>query len=691
MAIYGGCGDCSFIAVRNIQVNGQRPALGYLGNGVGLLEMGGTVNGQIIDNCHIYEPRGWTALHGIEGTNLACQNMTISNNQVGPSGNSPNTGLQFRGKRDTTVFAPGQWADGISLACKESEVYGNVVTDATDGGIVIFQAPGSHIHDNTIIASTRVLLGGINAVDWGPFGGGYTGTVVERNTIIAQSTMIKIGMALGGMSWGSYNVSTARTFDGLFQDNTFTSGPSGYFGYAISVAGHDRATVLNNDATTANFGGGPSIACIPIPLVPTSQAFVYDEYTTSDHLLQSNFVNKPLVFLICQQPGSILSTGPRIHPPGRIKRIHPPRRTSLLGPRRPRAGRGGFRRKPVLSGCGFIDDNQLLNRPLLIKLGPLELIVACELCGLVQCATLLGLACLCHIARIELRASIELRTGVELLAATLILLDPPSELLSPRQLFHHRARTPSRILYLHHSCLKHEFTSIDHSPLELPPRKLLAPPCQFFYPSLFLRFFLVYETLLLGHFLLPFLGSPLRVDFCRSGGSSSFRHRHPIFDQGLLPPQVLELVSFEVLLREPVSVHPRRGCGFPLESNFHSTCLCTLFGLCLRGKDVHSPGTKRPVYKASSSTKSAAVATAAPKTGIAAIVQAVSLALAAAVDSQTKTVAVVTNPKNIVQLDRVQLNRVSKTVSTAHSRVTPSIPVMMNPFALAAQQNAITA
>lgn len=68
--------------------------------------------------------------------------------------------------------------------------------------IVIFQAPGSLITGNTIIAQTRVLLGGINAVDFEPYGGGFTGTVVEKNTIIADTTMIKIGISLGGMSWG---------------------------------------------------------------------------------------------------------------------------------------------------------------------------------------------------------------------------------------------------------------------------------------------------------------------------------------------------------------------------------------------------------------------------------------------------------------------------------------------------------
>lgn len=87
----------------------------------------------------------------------------------------------------------------------------------------------------SIIAKTRHLLGGINAVDFGPFNGPYTGTVVTGNTIISESTFIKTGIAIGGMVWGSDNRTAGYTSLGTFNDNTFSSGPTGYFGYAMSV------------------------------------------------------------------------------------------------------------------------------------------------------------------------------------------------------------------------------------------------------------------------------------------------------------------------------------------------------------------------------------------------------------------------------------------------------------------------
>lgn len=82
-----------------------------------------------------------------EGYKDSCSNQFITNNEIGPCGTSPNTAKQFRvvmtqlrefmatpkrllRKRQTQ--APGQWADGISLACRNSTVTGNTITGATE-------------------------------------------------------------------------------------------------------------------------------------------------------------------------------------------------------------------------------------------------------------------------------------------------------------------------------------------------------------------------------------------------------------------------------------------------------------------------------------------------------------------------------------------------------------------------------
>ncbi|BGP24006.1 hypothetical protein Rt10032_c05g2284 [Rhodotorula toruloides] len=304
-AIWSQCAGCDNVSVQNVQVYGARDTMGY-NSGIALLEMGGSNSGQTIQNCHIWEPRGWSALHGIEGDNLSCRGMKIVNNQVGPSGNPPNNGAQF--KRDT-VIPPGQWADGISLACAGSTVSGNVITDATDGNIVVFGAPGSTISGNTINIVSRQALGGINAVDWAPWSGSFDGTVVENNVINTQGAMLKTGIALGSMTWGSDNRTAARTSLGTFRNNVLKSSGTGYFGYAISVAGHNNATVYGNDASAAQFGGSVSGWCIPSVPPPSPRAFVYDHETTPGSMLQNNFQDFQLVFDICNDPDAILGTG----------------------------------------------------------------------------------------------------------------------------------------------------------------------------------------------------------------------------------------------------------------------------------------------------------------------------------------------------------------------------------------------
>ena len=96
--------------------------------------MGGeNVTNQLIEYVHSYDPRGWSCLHVTEGSDN-CRNSTVQYNDIGPCG--------------TDTFQ--QWADGISMACRESVVRHNMIHGATDGGIVLFGAPGTQVYNNTI-------------------------------------------------------------------------------------------------------------------------------------------------------------------------------------------------------------------------------------------------------------------------------------------------------------------------------------------------------------------------------------------------------------------------------------------------------------------------------------------------------------------------------------------------------------
>lgn len=309
-AIYTARDWADHLAVRNIQIDGGRERLGIApqNTGLALIEAGGNTAGQIFDQIHAYEPRGWSVLHGVEGWENWCHNMVVTNNQIGPSGHAPSGVSQFR--RDTGTYPGGQWADGISMACKASTIQSNVVTDATDGAIVIFGSPGTQVISNTIVAVSRQLMGGINMVDWGPFAGSYLGVVVANNTLNAKSQFIKVGIPIGGMIWGTDNRTTSRGGYGTVTGNTFISGTKGYFGYTIGIAGHENVTVTENRAVRANYGSITSAACFEwLFHLPTPQAFTLDPTNTPGGIFQDRFTLATLALLICRGPGPILTRG----------------------------------------------------------------------------------------------------------------------------------------------------------------------------------------------------------------------------------------------------------------------------------------------------------------------------------------------------------------------------------------------
>jgi parallel beta-helix repeat protein len=65
---------------------------------------------------------------------MTCNNVTVQNNDIGPCGSD----------------AFQEWADGISISCRNSVVKNNMIQGPTDGGIVLFGAPGTQVFNNTI-------------------------------------------------------------------------------------------------------------------------------------------------------------------------------------------------------------------------------------------------------------------------------------------------------------------------------------------------------------------------------------------------------------------------------------------------------------------------------------------------------------------------------------------------------------
>ena len=236
--------DFNGAVLSNVIVDGNRGKLGPMG-GDALIYAGGFSFGQVIRGNKIMDTRSWSSLQLIEGgsESQACKNALVENNEIGPAGTS------------STM----QWADGISFTCTNSTVRNNMITDATDGGIVVFGAPGSVIEGNTVRAMTRTMLGGINMVDNVAYSGKYTGTIVRNNIIDASGAVIRIGLGMGNRVWGCLPADSQEPpLSGATVTGNTLRGDKMQYGFAVD--GVTDWTVTGN-IDEAKHSGNPSVDC----------------------------------------------------------------------------------------------------------------------------------------------------------------------------------------------------------------------------------------------------------------------------------------------------------------------------------------------------------------------------------------------------------------------------------------------
>lgn len=284
-AIDGTCGNCSGVILRNIQINGTRAGASPT-NGGANIEMGGGNSGQLIEYVHSWDPRSWSCLHIAEGP-FTCNNVTVQHNDIGPCGSD----------------AFQEWADGISVSCQNSWVHNNTINNPTDGGIVLFGAPGTLVENNTIFVETNTLLGGINMVDYLPWNGNYTNTIVRDNTIIGgfstdteepgdtkgankEDVIIKIGIAIGPRTWFGDRYGDNVSFSGTVLNNRLT----GAFGYGMALTSARNFTVEGNVLFgNTSFIGSRGPNCSSVDITPNPAAFVVQQNTTAQSTTQLDF------------------------------------------------------------------------------------------------------------------------------------------------------------------------------------------------------------------------------------------------------------------------------------------------------------------------------------------------------------------------------------------------------------------
>ncbi len=226
VAIAVAGGHYNKVALRNVIIDGNRPQMGIaegalIDYGRGIEDV--DVQGQVVEWVKAYEPRGWTVLH----LNGPCTGAVARNNEFGPAGQ-----------------AEYLYADGISLECPNSVVENNTIVDATDGGIVIFQSPGSLVANNTIRTENQVMFYGISMIDYYPLEGDFTGTRVTGNIIDAAGGMIRNGIAMGPhVGCIPEGEILDRSRGAVVTDNVLKGD---HMGYGFVVSGVEDWTVTGN-------------------------------------------------------------------------------------------------------------------------------------------------------------------------------------------------------------------------------------------------------------------------------------------------------------------------------------------------------------------------------------------------------------------------------------------------------------
>jgi len=161
-------------------------------------------------------------------------------------------------------------------------------------------------------------ISGINLVNVGPWGGNYTGTVVQNNTIIGgfatdsksldkcflSHQLRRIGIAIGPQVWDGDAAGTKVVTSGSVLNNRFT----GAFGYAIAIASAQNFTVQGNtlfENTSFITSRGPDCTT---NITPRSASFIVDYSNVTNSTLQSDFQAVQEVVIL---PRETISARPR--------------------------------------------------------------------------------------------------------------------------------------------------------------------------------------------------------------------------------------------------------------------------------------------------------------------------------------------------------------------------------------------
>ncbi|ROV95286.1 hypothetical protein VPNG_08944 [Cytospora leucostoma] len=288
----------SGVKVLNLQVDGNRPNAGLL-SGDALVEMGGGASGQVVSYNVIKNTRSWSCLHYIgSGQDYnPCRDGTVTNNTIGPCGNE--------GSDDA---GNSLWADGVSFECTASEVSYNDISGTTDGGIVVFGAPGSHFIGNSITSTeTDEGFGGFNLVD-PSYSGNYSGVVISGNTIKGVGTgFFNLGIGIGSHVWSNPNDDTyfgpVTVTDNTFIGNIGFSIVVNHWSGGLTATGNDISQITKPSSSFADASNCQ--AQVKASFNASEQLIAYLPSITGSLDLQSDFTDVPdnsTIWMCLQHP-----------------------------------------------------------------------------------------------------------------------------------------------------------------------------------------------------------------------------------------------------------------------------------------------------------------------------------------------------------------------------------------------------
>ena len=242
----------SNVMLRNVIVDGNQPNLGPA-QGQALILAGGSGSGEVIREIQAVESRTWATIQlfeSLDGGVSRCTNQLVENSEIRSA-----------------------FGSGIALACTNSVVRNNTITDIGAVGIIIFGAPGSLVEGNILRAETRGMFSGINMVDPIVYNGNYTGVQVHANVIDAAGATIRLAVGMGYRIWFCVdpNDPTDYTFFGATVTDNILRGA--YMQYGFAVDGVRDWTVTGNQDFATHSGTPMAICNGQVPSPPAGFQF----------------------------------------------------------------------------------------------------------------------------------------------------------------------------------------------------------------------------------------------------------------------------------------------------------------------------------------------------------------------------------------------------------------------------------